>query len=136
MTAVQPLSAPLQSSSAPLWAAHGEGLTKVFGAGDTRVVALDHVDVAFPREQFTAIMGPSGSGKSTLRTSSAATGTARSRSSRGGSRSPSETRSGCTPRSAWTSRRSSPDRPWFCAASATEPKASAAGARTREPGRG
>jgi putative ABC transport system ATP-binding protein len=52
--------------SGPALAAHGEGLTKVFGHGDTRVVALDHVDVAFPREQFTAIMGPSGSGKSTL----------------------------------------------------------------------
>jgi putative ABC transport system ATP-binding protein len=47
-------------------AAHGLGLTKVYGAGDTRVVALDHVDVSFPRGRFTAIMGPSGSGKSTL----------------------------------------------------------------------
>jgi putative ABC transport system ATP-binding protein len=51
---------------APLVAAHGEGLTKIFGQGDTRVVALDHVDVTFPTESFTAIMGPSGSGKSTL----------------------------------------------------------------------
>jgi putative ABC transport system ATP-binding protein len=41
-------------------------MTKVFGAGDTRVVALDAVDVAFSRGRFTAIMGPSGSGKSTL----------------------------------------------------------------------
>jgi len=47
-------------------AAHGLGLTKVFGQGDTRVVALDHVDVSFERGCFTAIMGPSGSGKSTL----------------------------------------------------------------------
>lgn len=42
------------------------GLTKVYGTGDTRVVALDHVDADFAAGEFTAIMGPSGSGKSTL----------------------------------------------------------------------
>ncbi len=47
-------------------AAHGRALTKVFGEGDTRVVALTDVDVDFERGRFTAIMGPSGSGKSTL----------------------------------------------------------------------
>ncbi len=47
-------------------AARTEGLSKVYGVGDTRVVALDAVTVAFPRGEFTAIMGPSGSGKSTL----------------------------------------------------------------------
>jgi putative ABC transport system ATP-binding protein len=47
-------------------AARGEALSKVYGAGDTRVVALDAVDVSFARGRFTAIMGPSGSGKSTL----------------------------------------------------------------------
>nr|WP_239522432.1 ABC transporter ATP-binding protein [Geodermatophilus sabuli] len=41
-------------------------MSKIYGAGDTRVVALDAVDVAFPRGEFTAIMGPSGAGKSTL----------------------------------------------------------------------
>ena len=40
--------------------------TKVYGSGDTEVVALDHVTAQFMRGQFTAIMGPSGSGKSTL----------------------------------------------------------------------
>ena len=40
--------------------------TKVYGAGDTSVRALDGVDVQFPAGRFTAIMGPSGSGKSTL----------------------------------------------------------------------
>lgn len=47
-------------------AASARGATKVYGQGDTEVVALDAVDVDFMQGQFTAIMGPSGSGKSTL----------------------------------------------------------------------
>ncbi|MFG3495808.1 ABC transporter ATP-binding protein [Streptomyces sp. NPDC047928] len=47
-------------------AAATRALTKVYGSGDTRVVALDQVDIAFHEAQFTAIMGPSGCGKSTL----------------------------------------------------------------------
>ncbi len=47
-------------------AARAVELTKVYGRGDTRVVALDAVSVEFARGEFTAIMGPSGSGKSTL----------------------------------------------------------------------
>jgi ABC-type lipoprotein export system ATPase subunit len=47
-------------------AARAETLTKVYGAGDTRVVALDGVDVDIPQGRYTAVMGPSGSGKSTL----------------------------------------------------------------------
>ncbi|MFE3886711.1 ABC transporter ATP-binding protein [Streptomyces lydicus] len=47
-------------------AARAAELTKVYGEGETRVVALDSVSVEFGRGQFTAIMGPSGSGKSTL----------------------------------------------------------------------
>ncbi len=41
-------------------------LTKVYGAGDAAVTALDAVSATFANGMFTAIMGPSGSGKSTL----------------------------------------------------------------------
>ncbi|MFF5436718.1 ABC transporter ATP-binding protein [Streptomyces achromogenes] len=47
-------------------AASTTDLTKVYGGGDTRVVALDRVGIAFREGEFTAIMGPSGCGKSTL----------------------------------------------------------------------
>ena len=43
-----------------------EDLRKVYGSGETEVVALAGVSTAFQRDRFTAIMGPSGSGKSTL----------------------------------------------------------------------
>ena len=49
-----------------LIAAYAEQARKVYGEGDTQVVALDSVDVSFASGEFTAIMGPSGSGKSTL----------------------------------------------------------------------
>jgi len=58
-----------ETSSPPtsqVLAARAENLSKVYGEGETRVVALDAVTVGFPRGEFTAIMGPSGSGKSTL----------------------------------------------------------------------
>jgi putative ABC transport system ATP-binding protein len=47
-------------------AASARRLTKCYGEDETRVVALDGVDVEIGRGRFTAIMGPSGSGKSTL----------------------------------------------------------------------
>ena len=41
-------------------------VTRVYGSGGTRVVALNDVTVEFPSGSWTAVMGPSGSGKSTL----------------------------------------------------------------------
>ncbi len=47
-------------------AATATRLTKLYGEGNTQVVALDAVDIGFEAGKLTAIMGPSGSGKSTL----------------------------------------------------------------------
>ena len=43
-----------------------ENLTKVYGAGETAVTALDHVNMTVQAGEFVAVMGPSGCGKSTL----------------------------------------------------------------------
>ncbi len=43
-----------------------QNLTKVYGKGTTKVVALDHVSFSVQKGEFVAIVGASGSGKSTL----------------------------------------------------------------------
>ena len=44
----------------------GSGVTKVFGFGRNRTIAVDHVDFAFHESDIVSIVGESGSGKTTL----------------------------------------------------------------------
>jgi len=44
----------------------GRGLTKVFGLGRNKTVAVDHVDFDFQEGEIISIVGESGSGKTTL----------------------------------------------------------------------
>ncbi len=43
-----------------------KNLSKIYGDGENRVVALDHANLEIVSSDFISIMGPSGSGKSTL----------------------------------------------------------------------
>jgi putative ABC transport system ATP-binding protein len=70
-TAAAPFGSPAAEAAgsaggASAIAASARQVTKAYGSGETRVTALDQVDVDIARGRFTAIMGPSGSGKSTL----------------------------------------------------------------------
>ncbi len=44
----------------------GKGVTKVFGIGDKKTVAVDHVDFEFHEGEIISIVGESGSGKTTI----------------------------------------------------------------------
>jgi peptide/nickel transport system ATP-binding protein len=44
----------------------GKGVTKVFGFGDKKTVAVDHVDFEFYEGELISIVGESGSGKTTI----------------------------------------------------------------------
>ncbi|WP_442905995.1 ABC transporter ATP-binding protein [Kitasatospora sp. NBC_00458] len=65
-TAAAAVYDPQLPGGAAAVAASARQVTKAYGAGETRVTALNAVDVDIQRGRFTAIMGPSGSGKSTL----------------------------------------------------------------------
>ncbi|MBN9550937.1 MAG: ATP-binding cassette domain-containing protein, partial [Alphaproteobacteria bacterium] len=55
---------PTTLPSAPVFVARG--LSKVYGSGDSRVVALKDIDLDIRQGEFIVLLGPSGSGKSTL----------------------------------------------------------------------
>ena len=43
-----------------------ENVSKIYGAGENEVKALDHVSFSVEKGEFVSVIGPSGSGKSTL----------------------------------------------------------------------
>ncbi|HKA07930.1 MAG TPA: ATP-binding cassette domain-containing protein, partial [Gemmataceae bacterium] len=57
---------PLTTHHSPPAAVSCHGVTKEFGAGDTKTVALHGVDLALHAGELSLVVGPSGCGKTTL----------------------------------------------------------------------
>ena len=66
MTTTTTLTPPVSPPGQRRIVARAVDVTKIYGAHDAVVNALDGVTVGFDAGRFTALMGPSGSGKSTL----------------------------------------------------------------------
>ncbi len=66
MTTTTTLTPPVSPPTQRRIVARAVDVTKIYGAHDAVVNALDGVTVGFDAGRFTALMGPSGSGKSTL----------------------------------------------------------------------
>jgi len=57
---------PAGSDKSSETAINAERVTKVFGSGKDKVVALSNVTVAIQENEFFTLLGPSGCGKTTL----------------------------------------------------------------------
>ena len=57
---------PPDAAPDPAMAISAQHLTRVFGSGEARMVAVDDVSLDIPLGQMLYIVGPSGSGKTTL----------------------------------------------------------------------
>ena len=65
-TGVAPAAPAAPAAAARPSCLRGTGVTKVFGFGETRTVAVDHVDFDFHEGEIISIVGESGSGKTTI----------------------------------------------------------------------